>query len=113
MNLKCRLILEDYRKRRDHFVQLGDVVHQMLSDIIDDLGFGVLTIEHRIKTEKSLSGKLERKGDLYTSLDDITDILGCRVVCFLADEIDKIGKKIEKFFVVDWEKSSDKRALIK
>lgn len=113
MNLKCRLILEDYRKRRDHFVQLGDVVHQMLSDIIDDLGFGVLTIEHRIKTEKSLSGKLERKGDLYTSLDDITDILGCRVVCFLADEIDKIGKKIEEFFVVDWEKSSDKRALIK
>ena len=113
MNLKCRLILEDYRKRRDHFVQLGDVAHQMLSDIIDDLGFGVLTIEHRIKTEKSLSGKLERKGDLYTSLDDITDILGCRVVCFLADEIDKIGKKIEEFFVVDWEKSSDKRALIK
>ena len=113
MNLKCRLILEDYRKQRDLFVQLGDEVQRMLSDIIDDLGFDVLAIEHRVKTEKSLSGKLERKGDLYTSLADITDILGCRIVCFLADEIDKIGKKIEEFFVVDWENSSDKRALIK
>ena len=113
MNLKCRLILEDYRKQKETFLALGDVVHQMLSEITEELGLSVLAIEHRVKTEKSLSGKLERKGDSYSSLDDITDILGCRIVCFLADEIDKIGKKIEERFVVDWENSSDKRALIK
>ena len=113
MNLKCQLILEDYRKQRGSFVQLGDVVHGMLSDITNELGMNVLTVEHRVKEEKSLAGKLERKGDSYSSLADITDILGCRVVCFLADEIDKIGKKIEANFVVDWENTSDKRALIK
>ena len=88
MNLKCRLILEDYRKQRENFIQLGDVAHQMLLDITDDLGLSVLAVEHRVKTEKSLSGKLERKGDSYSTLEDITDILGCRIVCFLADEID-------------------------
>ena len=113
MNLKYRLILEDYRKQREYFAQLGDVVHQMLSDITDELGLSVLAIDHRVKAEKSLAGKLERKGDSYTSLADITDILGCRIVCFLSDEIDKIGKKIEECFDVDWENSSDKRALIK
>ena len=113
MNLKDRLILEDYRKQREHFVQLGDVVHQMLSDIAKELGLSVLAVEHRVKTEKSLAGKLERKGDLYATFEDITDILGCRIVCFLSDEIDKIGKKVEERFVVDWENSSDKRALIK
>ena len=113
MNLKYRLILEDYRKQREHFVQLGDVAHQMLLDIADELGLSVLAVEHRVKTEKSLAGKLERKGELYATMEDVTDILGCRIVCYLSDEIDKIGKKVEEHFVIDWENSSDKRALIK
>ena len=113
MNLKCRLILEDYRKQRDDFIKLGDTVHTMLSGIVKELGLTVLAVEHRVKEEKSLAGKLERKGDGYNTLEDITDILGCRVVCFLSDEIDKIGKKVEEKFVIDWENSSDKRALIK
>ncbi len=113
MNLKCRLILEEYKKQRDDFVKLGDAVHEILTDVIDELGLTVLTVEHRVKAEKSLAGKLERKGDGYNTLDDITDILGCRVICFLSDEIDKIGKKVEEKFVIDWDNSSDKRALIK
>ena len=57
MNLKCKLILEDYRKQREHFVKLGDVVHAMLADIAKDLGLTVLAVEHRVKAEKSLAGK--------------------------------------------------------
>ena len=113
MNLKDRIILEDYRKQRDSFVKLGDVVHDMLRNIVDELGIAVLGIEHRVKAEKSLAGKLERNGDWYSTLEDLTDILGARVICFFSDEIDKIGKKVEEAFVIDWENSSDKRALIK
>lgn len=113
MNLKCRLILEDYKKQKDAFIKLGDTVHTMLTDIVSDLNIDVLAVEHRVKAEKSLAGKLERKGDGYNTLEDITDILGCRVVCFLSDEIDRIGQKVEETFVIDWENSSDKRALIK
>ena len=113
MNLKSRLILEDYKRQRDDFVKLGDVVHQMLLDIAKEVGLTVLAVEHRVKEERSLAGKLERKGDGYNTLEDITDILGCRVVCFMSDEIDQIGKKVEEKFVIDWENSSDKRALIK
>ena len=113
MNLKCRLILEDYRKQRESFIKLGNVVHDILTNIAKDLGLTVLAVEHRVKEERSLAGKLERKGDGYKSFEDITDILGARVVCFLSDEIDKIGKRVEETFVIDWENSSDKRALIK
>ena len=111
MNLKNRIILEDYRKQRDDFVKLGDVVHDMLKDIVDSMGITVLGIEHRVKTEKSLAGKLERSGDWYSSFEDLTDILGARVICFFSDEIDKIGKKVEEAFVIDWENSSDKKPL--
>ena len=87
--------------------------HTILSDIVNELGIMVLAVEHRVKQEKSLAGKLERKGDSYNTLEDITDILGCRVICFLSDEIDKIGQLVEERFVIDWENSSDKRAPIK
>ncbi len=113
MNLKDRMILEEYRKQRDDFVKLGDTVHGMLDDIMEEIGISVLTIEHRVKAEKSLAGKLERSGGYYNTFDELTDILGLRIVCFLADEIDTIGKKVEQSFVIDWENSSDKRALIK
>ena len=113
MNLKSRLILEDYRKQKEYFVALGDVVHTMLSDIAKELGLTVLAVEHRVKEERSLAGKLERKGDLYNTFEDITDILGCRVITFLSDEVDQIGKKVEEKFVVDWENSSNKKDLLK
>ena len=51
MNLKNRIILEDYRKQRDDFVKLGDVVHNMLKDIVDSMGITVplsISFQHRI-----------------------------------------------------------------
>lgn len=113
MNLINRLILEDYRKQRDDFVKLGDVVHAKLTELCAGLGLSPLGIEHRVKTEKSLAGKLERSGGWYSALEDLTDILGARVILFFSDDIDRVGKEVEKHFSIDWENSSDKRALIK
>lgn len=113
MNLINRLILEDYRKQRDDFIQLGDTVHDILDEICRDADISPLGIEHRVKKEKSLAGKLERSGGWYSSLEDLTDILGARIICFFSDDIDKIGKLVEERFVIDWDNSSDKRALIK
>jgi len=50
---------------------------------------------------------------IYSTLLDITDLLGARVICFFADEVDAVGKLIEDTFVIDREHSTDKRALIK
>ena len=113
MNLINRLILEDYRKQRDDFIQLGDTVRVMLDEICRDVDIKPLGIEHRVKKEKSLAGKLERSGGWYSTLEDLTDILGARVICFFSDDIDIIGKSVEERFVIDWNNSSDKRALIK
>ena len=113
MNLINRLILEDYRKQRDDFVKLGDTVHELLREICSDAGLSPLGIEHRVKGEKSLAGKLERSGGWYSSFEDLTDILGARIICFFSDDIDKIGRLVEERFVIDWEHSSDKRVLIK
>lgn len=113
MNLKNRLILEEYRSSRHIYVKLGDVVHQRLDELVRQSDIQVLGIEHRVKAERSLSGKLARKGDRYHSLHDLTDLLGARIICFFSDDVDRMGKLVEKTFVVDWENSTDKRAQIK
>ena len=113
MNVKDRMIMDEYRTQKDDFIRLGETVHTMLRSMTKDAGIPVMSIEHRIKEEKSLEGKLYRKGDGYQSLDDLTDILGARIICYFNDDVDKIGHLVEQTFVIDWDKSSDKRALMK
>jgi len=113
MNAKDRMILAEFREQRPAFVKLGDTVHGLLAELVKKSGIDLLSIEHRVKAEDSLKGKLERKGDRYHSLDDLTDILGARVICFFNDDVDAVGKLLEETFVIDWENSADKRAEIK
>lgn len=113
MNLKDRLIIEDYRRAREDFVKLDEVVYEKLCSLVKNSGIQTLSIEHRVKGESSLAEKLVRNGDWYQKFDDLTDILGARVICFFNDEVDRLGKMIEESFSIDWKNSSDKRALIK
>ena len=109
MNIKDNLILEQYRSEKSRYEQLGKVVQKRLENIAAESSVSVMTVGHRLKDEKSLCGKLYRKGEKYRSLEDITDILGARIVCYFYDDVDVLGKQVEKSFVVDWENSVDKR----
>ncbi len=113
MNSKDRLIIEDYRRAKDDFIQLEGVVYDKLCSLVKESGIETLSIEHRVKGESSLAGKLVRSGDWYRSFDELTDILGTRIICFFNDDVDKLGKMVEETFSIDWKNSSDKRALIK
>ncbi len=112
MNRKDSLIMEEYRENRENFEQLGIIVQGILEQLVKDAGIRVMTVEHRVKKEKSLEGKLYRKGDRYQSLKDITDILGTRVVCYFSDDVDLIGNMVEQKFIVDSDNSVDKRKLL-
>lgn len=112
MNSKKSLILKEYRDEKKNFEQLEKEVVFILQKIADESGIQIYAINHRIKEEKSLSGKLERKGDKYSSLSDITDILGTRVVCFFSDDVDRLALQVENHFKVDWNESIDKRKYL-
>lgn len=113
MNVKDKMIIEDYRKSRDSYIKLDNIVYEKLCAIVKETGINTFSIEHRLKSETSLAGKLVRSGEWYQKLSDLTDIIGARVICFFNDEVDKLGRAIEENFSVDRDSSSDKRALIK
>lgn len=112
LDLHSEMILDEYREKRPLFEKLQAVVDDEIRRIVTDNHLYVTAMESRIKKEKSLAGKLELKGHKYATLSDITDILGCRIITFYTEEVDKIAALIEKNFEVDWDNSVDKRRLL-
>jgi ppGpp synthetase/RelA/SpoT-type nucleotidyltranferase len=112
LDLHCEMILDEYREMRPMFMHMKDVVSAEMGRIMKENNMYVTAMEGRVKTEKSLTGKLELKGHKYATLSDITDIFGYRIITFYTDEVDKIAALVEKNFEVDWENSVDKRKLL-
>ncbi|MBQ3821123.1 MAG: RelA/SpoT domain-containing protein, partial [Bacteroidales bacterium] len=111
MDLHCEAILEEYRENLPRFEEVSREIRAALQKTFDDAGLLLAGIESRVKTEKSLAGKLELKGSKYATLADITDIIGLMVITFYIDDVDKVASAVERLFEVDWENSVDKRKV--
>ena len=112
LDLHSEMILDEYRAKQPVFERLKIVVEEQLRRCLDENNLLVSGLEARIKTKKSLVGKLELKGYKYHTLDDITDIVGARIITFYSDEVDLISALVEKLFEIDWENSVDKRKML-
>lgn len=112
LDMHCEMILDEYRESLPILQQLDKIVADRLKQLMADNHLYVTAIETRIKTEESLAGKLELKGHKYNTLNDITDILGGRIITFYTDEVDKIAALVEKTFEIDWDNSVDKRKIL-
>ena len=112
LDIHCQMILAEYLGKKPMFLKMQEIIRTQLEDCVRENNLYVNAIETRVKTEKSLKGKLELKGVKYKTLEDITDIVGARVITFYTDEVDKIAAIIEKRFNVDWANSIDKRKVL-
>ena len=104
-------LLRQFRQLRPTLEKLSGEAYDLLCQALREQGIYVTAIECRVKTEKSLAGKLELKGAKYSSIDDITDLVGLRVITFYTDEVDKVAVIAQHLFDIDWHESVDKRKL--
>ena len=112
LDMHCEMILDEYRAKLPVFNRIKELVLETLRKSLDEKNIVVAGLEARIKSEKSLTGKLELKGYKYRTLDDITDILGARIITFFSDEVDIISALVERMFDIDWDNSVDKRKML-
>jgi len=104
-------LIQQYRERLPLFKQLSQQVYDQLCQMFREQDIELNSIEYRIKTEASLIGKLERKGDKYHTLYNVTDLVGLRIITFYTDDVDKVAAIVKGLYVIDWDNSVDKRKL--
>lgn len=104
-------LLGEYADRFASYASLDEVVYEELADALAGGRAGQTVITHRIKTTESVRSKMTRKAWKYHSIDEMTDIVGFRVICYFSDQVDVIASVIEELFEVDYERSCDKRTL--
>ncbi|WP_294231649.1 (p)ppGpp synthetase [uncultured Chryseobacterium sp.] len=98
-------ILAEYRERYSLYSALGSKVEHLLRRSCRKIPIHQIT--GRVKTKASLAQKIIKK-DKYKSLNEITDILGLRVITYFEDDISKIEEVLNREFTVDWSNSVDK-----
>lgn len=111
LDLKCQMIIDEYDEKKEMFLKIKDIATSAIKEVIHDNDVEVTAIEARVKERNSLIGKLVRKGHKYHTLDDITDILGARVITLFSDDVDRVASFMEKMFDIDWNESIDKRKM--
>ena len=103
------MLMEQFRELLPTLNQLAKEANDQLLRAIREQGIYVTGIECRVKAEHSLAGKLEVKGTKYKSIEDVTDLVGLRVITFYTDEVDKVAVIAKRIFDIDWQESVDKR----
>ena len=109
LNPHGEALLQQFREQVPALEQLSKTVYDQLRQVLHEQAVELSAIEYRVKTEQSLAGKLERKGDKYASLEDITDLVGLRIITFYTDDVDKVAAIVQQLYDVDWSNSIDKR----
>lgn len=104
-------LLQQYHSLLPVYTQMAEVIPERLKEFFAEAGIIVAAVEHRVKTEDSLAGKLKLKGGKYPDIFALTDIVGLRVITFYIDDVDKVASVLERLFDIDWENSIDKRKL--
>ena len=111
LDLHSQAILDEYRSNLTLFQKTSADAIADIKEKLAKADISVVAVESRVKTEKSLAGKLELKGSKYASLKDITDIVGVRVITYYIDDVDKVASAVERLWEIDWDNSVDKRKL--
>lgn len=111
LDLHGQMLMEQYHERLAVYQRLAQVSTESLLQALKKQHVTVIALEHRVKSESSLAGKLELKGAKYHTLDDVTDIIGMRIVTFYSEDVDKVAAIVNETFQVDWSNSVDKRKV--
>lgn len=102
-------VVQQYDLNKDKYENALHLVEQLVVSLMKANHINYHSIAGRLKTRKSLEGKLIEKAGKYGDITEITDIIGLRIITYTEDLIDQVRDLIGSEFTIDVENSVDKR----
>lgn len=88
-------ILNEFRDKKNNLEFLKESVINFIKFLLEKRPeIKIHSIESRIKDITSLRNKLINKDTIYRNIEDITDLVGIRIITFFDDHIDELEKII-------------------
>ncbi len=105
-------MLAEYDDRLALHERFAATSEGLIRQLLKGENLRVHSVTSRVKERSHLAEKLSRLGKDYTTLSDVTDVVGVRVITHFEDEVDRIAAVVQREFLVDTEKSIDKRKAL-
>jgi len=105
-------IIESYAALRGDLAGAAQSIHDRITTALQLSGVKVHTVNHRVKSEMSVRGKISRPDRIYETIGQLTDLIGLRIVTYFEDGVEEVAKIIEDLFAIDYDRSIDKRVQI-
>jgi ppGpp synthetase/RelA/SpoT-type nucleotidyltranferase len=106
------ILLQEFDTQQPLFEGFAEACERLVKQILDANHVRVHSVTSRVKKRANLQEKLGRLGKDYQSLDEVTDLVGVRIITHFEDEVDRIATIIESEFAIDRNKSVDKRIIL-
>ena len=103
--------LEDYEQSYDDYRAVASDLEHHIESLVKDTGREIHLVAARAKTLDSLRDKLRRK-QYMNPRDQITDLIGVRVITYYKDDVDQIVSRLKSTFKIDKTNSTDKRKIL-
>lgn len=104
-------ILNKYNENKKLYNNLKNKLVVLIKELLlDEVNYHY--IYSRVKEKNSLEKKIDTKAGKYSIIDDITDVVGCRIISYFEDDVEKIVTIIKKEFDIDEENSINKKSML-
>lgn len=99
-----------YTENYSLYEKLAETAKQVISNIVDDKGLTYHYIDARAKEVKDFTKKIQQ--GIYYEPEQMQDLAGVRVICYVKSEVDKVCESIEQNFEIDRTRSLDKARIL-
>ena len=112
LNSNLQALMSEYDANCDHYQLFAKKIETLIFELLSRRNVSFHKIESRTKNRESFQKKISRLDKIYSSLNDVKDVCGIRIITLLENQTDIIAEIIERDFDVDLDHSVDKRKLL-
>ncbi|MBF0154282.1 MAG: RelA/SpoT domain-containing protein [Magnetococcales bacterium] len=94
-------ILDQYEERRTIYADFMNRQVTLLQEFLQENGPKTYDIIGRVKEREALRRKLLESANKITKLDDVTDLVGIRIVTYFEEEVEQVAEVIRKEFKIN------------